>query len=110
MEESGAIRGRVVILDPEIMGLGINVFANITLKAHDRETLEAFEKAARDSPEIVDCFSMSGESYYIFRVIVESIDRHERFLKKVLLHFSGVASLNRILPLKCVKKATKLPI
>jgi len=94
MEESGAIRGRVVILDPEIMGLGINVFANIRLKAHDRETLEAFEKAARDSPEIVDCFYMSGESYYIFRVIVESIDRHERFLKKVLLHFAGVASLN----------------
>ena len=110
LEESGAIRERVVILDPRIMGLGITVFANIRLKEHDEETLEAFEQAARDRAEIVDCFSMSGESDYIFRVVVASIDQYEQFLKKVLLHFPGVASVNSHFALKCVKKTTKLPI
>jgi Lrp/AsnC family transcriptional regulator len=110
LEESGAIRERVVILDPRIMGLDITVFANIRLKEHDEETLEAFEQAARDRAEIVDCFSMSGESDYIFRVVVASIDQYEQFLKKVLLHFPGVASVNSHFALKCVKKTTKLPI
>ena len=110
MEQSGAIRERVVIIDPVIMGLGINVFANIRLKAHDEETLEAFEQAARDRPEIVDCFSMSGESDYIFRVVVDSIERYEQFLKKVLLHFPGVSSVNSHFSLKCIKNTTKLPI
>jgi Lrp/AsnC family transcriptional regulator len=110
LEASGAIQERVVILDPRIMGLGISVFANIRLKEHDEDTLEAFEQAALDRAEIVDCFSMSGESDYIFRVVVESIDQYEQFLKKVLLHFPGVASVNSHFALKCVKKTTKLPI
>lgn len=110
MEESGAIRERVVILDPNIMGLSISVFANIRLKAHDEDTLEAFEQAAQRRPEIVDCFSMSGVSDYIVRVVVGSIDQYEQFLKKVLLHFPGVASVNSHFSLKCVKKTTKLPI
>ncbi|TXH83507.1 MAG: Lrp/AsnC family transcriptional regulator [Rhizobium sp.] len=110
MEESGVIRERAVILDPTIMGLSISVFANIRLKAHDEATLEAFEQTAQGRPEIVDCFSMSGESDYIVRVIVGSIDQYEQFLKKVLLHFPGVASVNSHFSLKCVKKTTKLPI
>lgn len=110
MEESGAIRERVVILDPNIMGLGISVFANIRLKAHDEATLDAFEQIAQGRPEIVDCFSMSGESDYIVRVLVGSIGQYEQFLKKVLLHFPGVASVNSHFSLKCVKKTTKLPI
>ncbi|WP_184088385.1 Lrp/AsnC family transcriptional regulator [Afipia massiliensis] len=110
MEESGAIRERVVILDPNIMGLSISVFANIRLKAHDEDTLEAFEQSAQSRPEIVDCFSMSGESDYLVRVAVGSVDQYEQFLKKVLLHFPGVASVNSHFSLKCVKKTTKLPI
>jgi len=31
-------------------------------------------------------------------------------LKKVLLHFPGVASVNSHFALKCVKQTTKLPI
>jgi Lrp/AsnC family transcriptional regulator len=110
LESSGAIQQRAVILSPQAMGLGISVFANVRLKEHGEETLEAFEKAAVERPEIVDCFSMSGESDYLFRVVVRSIDDYERFLKTVLLHFPGVASVNSHFALKCLKKTTKIPI
>jgi len=62
LEESGAIRGRAVLLDPVVMGLGVNVLANIKLKAHDEATLEAFEQAARDRPEIVDVSPWAGKA------------------------------------------------
>lgn len=110
LEESGAIRCRAVLLDPAIMGLGVNVLANIKLKAHDEATLEAFEQAARDRPEIVECFTMGGESDYAVRIVVRSIDEYEHLLKKVLLHFPGVAAVNSHFALKCVKNTTRLPI
>lgn len=110
LEQDGVISGRVVLLNADVLGLGINVFAKVKLKAHDESTLEEFEKAARDRPEIVDCFSMSGESDYMFRVVIESINSYEQFLKKVLLHFPGVITVNSHVALKCVKKTTKLPI
>ncbi len=110
LEESGAIRGRAVLLDPAIMGLSVNVLANIKLKAHDEETLEAFERAALARPEIVECFVTSGDSDYAVRIVVRSIDDYEHLLKKVLLHFPGVASVNSHFALKCVKNTTRLPI
>jgi Lrp/AsnC family transcriptional regulator len=110
MEESGAIRSRAVLLDPVIMGLTVNVLANIKLKAHDEETLEAFEQAALERPEIVDCFVTGGEYDYAVRIVVKSIEEYERLLKKVLLHFPGVGSVNSHFALKCVKNTTKLPI
>jgi Lrp/AsnC family transcriptional regulator len=110
LEESGAIRGRAVLLDPVILGLPITVLANIKLKAHDEDTLEAFEQAARERPEIVECFTMGGDSDYAVRIVVKSIDAYEHLLKKVLLHFPGVASVNSHFALKCVKNTTRLPI
>jgi Lrp/AsnC family transcriptional regulator len=110
LEASGAIRERAIVLDAKLMGLDISVFAHIKLKAHDEETLVALEQAACDRAEIVDCFSMSGESDYIFRIVVGSIDEYEHFLKKVLLHLPGVASVNSHFALKCLKRTTKLPI
>jgi Lrp/AsnC family transcriptional regulator len=110
MEEAGIIRGRAVLLDQQLLGLPINVLANVKLKAHDEETLEAFEKAAAQQPAIVDCFIMGGDSDYALRIVVGSIDEYERLLKKTLLHFPGVAAMNSHFALKCVKNTTKLPI
>ena len=110
LEENGTIRERVVILDPVLMGLNVNVLANIRLKAHDEDTLNAFERAARERPEIVECFIMGGESDYAVRIVVSSIEEYETLLKKVLLHFPGVASVNSHFALKCLKNTTRLPL
>jgi Lrp/AsnC family transcriptional regulator len=110
LEADGVIRERAVLLDPAALGLGVNVFASLKLRQHDETTLEALENAARSRPEIVECFSMSGDSDYILRVVIRSIDAYEQFLKKVLLHLPGVASVNSSFALKCVKLTTRLPI
>lgn len=110
MEADGVILGRAVLLDAKQLGLAVNVFAALRLKQHDEDTLEALEAAVCDHPQIVECFSMSGESDYTIRVIARSIEDYEHFLKKVLLHLPGVASVNSSFALKCVKMTTGLPI
>ena len=53
---------------------------------------------------------MSGESDYLMRIVVRSIEHYERFLKKVLLHLPGVASVNSSFALKQVKVTTDVPV
>jgi Lrp/AsnC family transcriptional regulator len=110
LESAGVIRGRAVILNADALGLPITVFAEIKLKQHDEDTLERLEQAAQGCPEILECFSMSGDRDYIFRIVARSVDDYERFLKKVLLHLPGVASVNSSFALKCLKSTTQLPI
>lgn len=110
LRDDGVLRERAWLLDPAKLGLTINVFAELRLKQHDEETLEQLERLARARPEIIECYSMSGESDYLLRIVVKSMQDYEILLKKVLLHFPGVASINSSFALKAIKATTKLPI
>jgi len=110
LEADGIIAGRAVLLDAKRLGLVVNVFAHARLKQHDEETLDALEQAVCLHPQIVECFSMSGTSDYVLRVVAESIEEYERFLKKTLLHLPGVSSINSSFALKTVKMTTVLPV
>jgi Lrp/AsnC family transcriptional regulator len=110
LEEQGVIAGRAVILNPAALGLQITAFAHIKMKSHDEESLEAFESTARARPEIVECFSMSGEADFLLRIVMPSVADYETFLKKTLVHMPGVGSVNSSFALKCVKLTTVLPI
>lgn len=110
LEESGIIAGRAVLLDPRKIGLAVSVFAQIRLSRHDEGTLDALETAVRGHPEIVECFSMSGEADYLLRIVARNIEDYERFLKKILLHLPGVAAVNSSFALKSVKMTTNLPV
>ncbi len=110
LEERGVIAGRAVLLDPDALGLTITAFAHIRMKSHAEDTLEAFEKSARARPEVVECFSMTGEADFLLRIVMRSIADYEVFLKKTLLHMPGVGSVNSSFALKRVKLTTILPV
>ena len=110
LEQQGVIVGHAVILDPVAMNLSVNVFAHLKLTDHREETLEALENAVSKLPEIIECFSMSGESDYMLRIVATSIEAYERYLKRTLSHLPGVSSINSRFALKCVKDTRVLPL
>ena len=110
MEADGTIRKRALILDPKQVGFGVNVFAHLHLARQDEATLEAFETQVGAHPQIVECFSMSGDSDYVLRVVAQSIEDYEQFLKKVVLHLPGVSTVNSSFSLKTVKLTTDLSV
>ena len=108
-ESTGLTERRVIIRDPAALGFTVNVIANVRLKQHDEETLNALESAVQKYPEIVECFSMSGDFDYLLRIIAKSIEDYERFLKATLLHLPGVVGVSSSFSLKKVKLTTDIP-
>jgi len=109
LESEGIIERRVIVRDPSALGFTVNVMANLRLRQHDEKTLDAFESAVQKHPEIVTCFSMTGDSDYLLRIIAKSIEDYETFLKKTLLHLPGIASVSSHVALKKVKLTTEVP-
>lgn len=110
LEADGVIQGRVTLLNPNVLNLSVTVHAYLIIKNHDEDSLNAFETAVADVPEIVECYSTSGDKDYLLRIVVDSVDHYERFLKQTLVHLPNVASVNSTFALKQVKYTTKLPI
>jgi Lrp/AsnC family transcriptional regulator len=108
LEADGVILERAVLLNPQKLNLKLTVFANIKLKQHDRATLEALESATQKCPEIVECFSLTGDCDYILRVLIAGVAEYEQFLKGTILNLPGVASANSSVALKQVKLTTQI--
>ena len=110
LEAEGIIMRKVTLLDPQKLGLIVTVYAYITIKSHDEDSLNAFESAVQGVEEIVECYSTSGDKDYVLRVVVDSVDHYERLLKRNLVHLPNVASVNSTFALKQVKYTTQLPL
>ncbi|GAB1259062.1 Lrp/AsnC family transcriptional regulator [Aurantivibrio plasticivorans] len=110
LEAEGVILGKVTLLNPQVLNLGVTVHAYFTMKRHDEESLNAFESAVENVDEIVECYSTSGEKDYLLKIVVDSVDHYERFFKQKLVHLPNVSSVNSTFALKQVKYTTRLPL
>jgi Lrp/AsnC family transcriptional regulator len=110
LEAEGVIMGKVTLLNPRVVNLGVTVHALVNIKHHDEESLNAFEAAVADVKEIVECYSTSGNTDYLLKIVVNSVDDYEHFMKRTLGHLPNVASFNSTFALKEVKYTTKLPL
>jgi len=110
LKAEGIIQKNVALLDPKQVKLGVTVYVYITIKSHDEESLNDFEAAVQVTENAVECYSTSGNTDYILRIVVDSVEQYERLLKNTLVHLPNVASINSTFALKQVKYTTQLPL
>lgn len=110
LESTGAIVGRNVVLDAEVLGLHITVFCFIRLTHHDKASMDAFEESARAHPNILQCYTMSGEQDYVLRVVTSSVKAYEQLMKNDLLSLPCVGQMSSSFALSEIKNTSVLPI
>ena len=110
LEESGLIRRYVTLLDPVKLGLTVSVLVQVTLEKQIEPALEAFEKAIRARPEVMECYLMTGDADYLLRVVVPDVQAFERFILDFLSRVPGVGNIKSSFALKQVKYQTALPL
>ena len=104
------ITGQVSLLDPVKVGLPITVFAQVSIRPAEQDTLDQFDAAIQEIDYIVECYSVTGERDFILKLVIETVDNYERLLKTTLIHLPGVFSIESIISLSRGKNTTKLPL
>lgn len=110
MEERGVIRGYSARVDPEKVGLGLQVIVEANLARHREDQVRSFEDEIAAIPEIVQCLSTTGESDYVMTVMVADIKGFERFLHDTLLRLPGITHVRSRIVLRELKAQTQLPL
>jgi DNA-binding Lrp family transcriptional regulator len=110
MEELGVIKRQVTLLEPDVLGLHVNVFIHVSLEKQVEGALQRFEDAIADRPEVMECYLMSGDADYLIRVLVPNIQSLERFILDHLTKFPDVANIRSSFALKQVRYKTALPL
>ena len=92
------------------MGFEILVLCFVKISHHQRDRLRAFEEAVAKVPEVMQCYSLSGEYDYVLQVIATSVRHYEATVKNAIVELPNVQSINTSFTLKRVKHSLNVPI
>ena len=109
LEERQVIRGRVALIDPEAVGLGLSVFVIIRISAHEKDWLAKFEEAVRTLPEIQGAHRMTGDIDYVLRLRVPDVRGYDRFYKRLIAKVP-ISDISASFVMEDIKETTALPI
>jgi Lrp/AsnC family transcriptional regulator len=109
LEELGIIRGRVALLDPIKLNLGVTVFVAIRTNEHNDAWLQKFNHAVEQIPEIVELYRMSGDVDYLMKVVVASIAHYDQVYKR-LIKLVKLTDVSSSFAMEQMKYTTALPV
>jgi Lrp/AsnC family leucine-responsive transcriptional regulator len=110
LEEAGYIDAYVALLNARKLGRPTTVFVEITLQGQADELLDAFEKAVRRVPDILECHLMAGTADYLLKVVAEDTEDFARIHRQSLARLPGVAQMQSSFALRKVVQTTAIPV
>lgn len=110
MEAEGLIRGYAALLDPEKIGVGECVFAQINIERHNQEMYENFQIIVKKLPEVLECYALTGDADFLLKIRVPSVRAYDRLLNEHVFRIPGVSHVKSSFTLREIKYETALPI
>jgi len=110
LEEQGYIAGYAARLDAVRLNLGVIAFIDVAMeKGHIRD-LKKFTDVIVDLPEILECYSVTGDFDYVIKVVARDLKSLSTFLMEKLMRLPGVNSVRSSICLDELKCTTALPL
>lgn len=110
LKDAGIVGDKRFQIYPEAVGYEIRVLCFVRIAAHKRDRLQAFETAVQAVPEILQCYSLSGDHDYVLHVIAKSVRDYEETVKNALVELPNVQSINTSFTMKTVKDSRNVPV
>lgn len=109
LEAAGVIAGRVALVDPAAISLGLTVFVEIVAADHTPEWRAAFAALVEDHPSILEVHRMAGEVDYLLKVMVSGMAAYDAFYLDLTQRLP-CRNVTSKLSMERVKATTVLPI
>ncbi len=109
-EDAGIIDRQVALLNPKKAGFNLEVLLFVAMTEHSDENRKSFERHVSLLPEVMECFSVSGDRDYLLQVIAKDMESYNDFLNAEILRHKAVQSASSTFVLRRVKYSTALPL
>ncbi len=110
LEATGVIEGRVALVNPEKVGLGLTVFVRVKTREHSADWARRLNEVIAAMPEIQECHRIGGDVDYLLKVVVEDMAGYDRTYKDIIARLPSLADVSALFSMERLKSATALPI
>ena len=110
LEKAGYITGYKAELNPELLGLSLLAFVEITLDRTTPDVFEKFKQAVQDVPEIEECHMVAGGFDYLVKVRSSGMDAYRKILGEKIAAIPGVLQTHTYVVMEQVKRSGELNV
>jgi Lrp/AsnC family transcriptional regulator len=110
LETEGIIRGRVALLDPEKIGLGLTIFVRVKTREHNAAWAEKLAAVIASMDEISECHRIGGDVDYLLKVTVPDIAGYDRVYKELIARVPNLTDVSALFSMERLKSSTRLSI
>lgn len=104
LEKSGFITGYCAVVDKELLGLGHLTVVQVSLAATADHSLDRFNEAVRDIPEIETCLMVAGSFDYMLTVRTRDIAHFRTVLGDRINKLPGIHQTSSFTVMETVKE------
>ena len=109
LEQKKLILGYNAIVNPELLGYKVTVFAYVGLESQAENDLKTFENYISNFPEVRECHMLVGEVDFLLKIVAKDWDDFQSFLTKNLTQAPKVINVKTSLNIRSVKKLPGIP-
>ncbi|MEP1964067.1 Lrp/AsnC family transcriptional regulator [Tateyamaria sp.] len=109
MDEAGIITGRVALVDPGAVDLGLMVFMQVRTHSHDPDWQTKFRTATQTISGILSVYRMTGDLDYLIRARVADMAGYDALYQQ-LIHLVPIADVSASFVMEEIKDTTALPL
>ena len=109
LERKNLILGYNAIVNSELLGYKVTVFAYVGLESQAEKDLKTFENYISNFPEVRECHMLIGEVDFLLKIVAKDWDDFQSFLTKNLTQGPKVSNVKTSLNIRIVKKLPGIP-
>jgi DNA-binding Lrp family transcriptional regulator len=110
LEGSGVIRGYRALAAPQRLGLGVVAYVHLNIDSDAFGHVREIEATIRSFPQILECYTVSGDYDYLLKVVARDRKSLSQFLTDRLMQTRGVADVRSMICLEEIKASAPLPV
>ena len=110
LEAAGFIVRYETRLSPESLGLFVIAFVHVSMEKGHINDLSKFKDAIIALPEILECYSVTGDFDYVLKVTAHDLKALSDFLMEKLMRVPGVNGVRSSVCLDEIKSTNVLPL
>ncbi len=104
LESTGVIKQYATLIDGTKVKKGLMVICYVSLNQHSKKTGGQFIKLINELPEVVECYSISGEFDFMLKIVTEDMNSYYNFHVNKLSQTENIGQVQSVFIMGVVKQ------
>lgn len=110
LKEQKVLKQFTTVVDEKILGFEITCFAKVALQPLNRETSTTFIEEVKKIPEVIECYTITGEAAFLLKIVAKSFQYYRNFVFDKLLSVPHVSNIETSIVVGTEKKTNIIPL